>query len=301
MQKKIGMVIVNYNDFENTDHLIKNVEDYKCLNHIVIVDNNSKDDSFEKLKSLEKDNLTVIKNNSRNYSSGLNTGAKFLIEKLGVCNIIFSNSDISIKQEEDLINLSETMKEDIVVVGPTIDEHGVINRGWHLPSVNQEILFNIPYFNRNFKRKYLLYKDSDYEKETTLVDVVSGCFFVVDSDFLKKVDYFDSSTLLYYEEQILAEKVKKENKKECINNKIIIYHNHSVTVDKSIKRLEKQKILKESQRYYIKNYKKSNIMQRILLYITDYVYRGFLYIVCLLKSFKWKKYFSKKAKISYVK
>ena len=286
MQKKIGMVIVNYNDFENTDHLIKNVEDYKCLNHIVIVDNNSKDDSFEKLKSLEKDNLTVIKNNSRNYSSGLNTGAKFLIEKLGTCNIIFSNSDIIIKQEEDLINLSETMKEDIVVVGPTIDEHGVMNKGWHLPTVNQEILFNIPYFNRNFKRKYLLYKDSDYEKETTLVDVVSGCFFVVDSDFLKKVDYFDEATLLYYEEQILAEKVKQSNKKECINNKVIIYHDHSVTIDKSIKRIEKQRILKESQRYYIKKYKNANIIQILLLYITDYLYRWFLYGAYLIRRFK---------------
>lgn len=286
MQKKIGMVIVNYNDFENTDHLIKNVEDYKCLNHIVIVDNNSKDDSFEKLKSLEKDNLTVIKNNSRNYSSGLNTGAKFLIEKLRTCNIIFSNSDIIIKEEEDLINLSETMKEDIVVVGPTIDEHGVMNKGWHLPTVNQEILFNIPYFNRNFKRKYLLYKDSDYEKETTLVDVVSGCFFVVDSDFLKKVDYFDEATLLYYEEQILAEKVKQSNKKECINNKVIIYHDHSVTIDKSIKRIEKQRILKESQRYYIKKYKNANIIQILLLYITDYLYRWFLYGAYLIRRFK---------------
>ena len=286
MQKKIGMVIVNYNDFENTDHLIKNVEDYKCLNHIVIVDNNSKDDSFEKLKSLEKDNLTVIKNNSRNYSSGLNTGAKFLMEKLGTCNIIFSNSDIIIKEEEDLINLSETMKEDIVVVGPTIDEHGVMNKGWRLPTVNQEILFNIPYFNRNFKRKYLLYKDSDYEKETTLVDVVSGCFFIVDSDFLKKVDYFDEATLLYYEEQILAEKVKQSNKKECINNKVIIYHDHSVTIDKSIKRIEKQRILKESQRYYIKKYKNANIIQILLLYITDYLYRGFLYSTYLIRRFK---------------
>ena len=286
MRKKLGMVIVNYNDFENTSRLIKNIKDYKCLNHIVIVDNNSQDDSFEKLKKQEKDNITVIKNNSRNYSSGLNTGAKFLIEKLGTCNIIFSNSDIIIKEEKDLINLSETIKDDIVVVGPIVDEHGVINRGWHLPTVNQEILFNIPYFNRNFKKKYLLYKDSDYEKETTIVDVVSGCFFLVDSKFLKEVEFFDESTLLYYEEQILAEKVKKKNKKECVNNKVTIYHDHSVSVDKSIKRLEKQKILKESQRYYIKNYKKSNIMQRLLLYITDYSYRGFLYVVCLIGRFK---------------
>ncbi len=284
MPKKIGMVIVNYNDFENTNRLINNIKNYKCLDDIVIVDNNSTDDSFKKLKKVEKENITIIKNNSRKYSSGLNIGAQFLVKKLGKCNIIFSNSDIIIKKEKDLINLSENITEDIVVVGPTIDEHGILNRGWHLPTVNQEILFNIPLFSRYFKKKYLLYKDSDYQKATTLVDVVSGCFFMVDSEFLKKVDYFDEKTLLYYEEQILAEKVKQAKKRECINNKIIIYHDHSVTIDKSIKRIEKQRILKESQRYYIKTYKKTNIIQLFLLYITDYLYRSVLYIRYLIRK-----------------
>ena len=284
MPKKIGMVIVNYNDFENTNRLINNIKNYKCLDDIVIVDNNSTDDSFKKLKKVEKENITIIKNNSRKYSSGLNIGAQFLVKKLGKCNIIFSNSDIIIKKEKDLINLSETITEDIVVVGPTIDEHGILNRGWHLPTVNQEILFNIPLLSRYYKKKYLLYKDSDYQKATTLVDVVSGCFFMVDSEFLKKVDYFDEKTLLYYEEQILAEKVKQAKKRECINNKIIIYHDHSVTIDKSIKRIEKQRILKESQRYYIKTYKKTNIIQILLLYITDYLYRSALYIRYLIRK-----------------
>lgn len=284
MPKKIGMVIVNYNDFENTNRLINNIKNYKCLDDIVIVDNNSTDDSFKKLKKVEKENITIIKNNSRKYSSGLNIGAQFLVKKLGKCNIILSNSDIIIKKEKDLINLSENITEDIVVVGPTIDEHGILNRGWHLPTVNQEILFNIPLLSRYFKKKYLLYKDSDYQKATTLVDVVSGCFFMVDSEFLKKVDYFDEKTLLYYEEQILAEKVKQAKKRECINNKIIIYHDHSVTIDKSIKRIEKQRILKESQRYYIKTYKKTNIIQILLLYITDYLYRSVLYIRYLIRK-----------------
>ena len=76
--------------------------------------------------------------------------------------------------------------------------------------------------------------------------------------------------------------MKQAKKSECINNKIIIYHDHSVTIDKSIKRIEKQRILKESQRYYIKKYKKANKMQKLLLYATDYLYRGILYIRYLI-------------------
>ena len=37
---KIGMVILNYNDYETTYDMIQQIKDYKILDHIVIVDNN---------------------------------------------------------------------------------------------------------------------------------------------------------------------------------------------------------------------------------------------------------------------
>lgn len=283
MQKKLGMVIVNYNDFKMTSRLLNNIKNYKCLDYIVVVDNNSTDDSFEKLKEFESNRITIIKNSSRHFSSGLNAGAKCLIKKVGECNIIFSNSDIIIKGEEDLKKLSSDINKDIVVVGPTIDEHGVINRGWHLPSTNKEILFNIALLSRYFKKKFLNYKESDYKDDITYVDVVSGCFFLVDSKFLVENDYFDENTFLYYEEQIFATKVKNKNKKEIIDNKVTIIHDHSVSIDKSIKRVNKHKIMKKSQRYYCKAYQKANFIQMGLLYITDYLYRGLLYIRCLIR------------------
>lgn len=283
MQKKIGIVIVNYNDFKTTKRLLNNIKDYKCLEKIVVVDNNSTDDSFEKLKEFESNRITIIKNSSNHYSSGLNAGAKYLIKKVGDCNIIFSNSDVIIKGEEDLRKLSSYIKEDIVVVGPTIEELGKLNRGWKLPSTNKEILFNIPLVSRYFKKKFLQYDEDHFKGETSIVDVVSGCFFIVDSKFLKQNDYFDENTFLYYEEQILATKVLKSNKKELISNKVRIIHDHSVSIDKSIKRVKKQKVLKTSQKYYCKEYLKANFLQMSLLYITDYFYRGVLYIRCLVR------------------
>ena len=283
MQKKIGIVIVNYNDYKTTKHLLNNIKDYKCLEEIVVVDNNSTDDSFEKLKEFESNRITIIKNSSRHFSSGLNVGAKCLIKKVGECNIIFSNSDVIIKGEEDLKKLSSYIKEDIVVVGPTIEEKGNLNRGWRLPSTNKEILFNIPLVSRYFKKKFLQYDEEHYKGDTSIVDVVSGCFFIVDSKFLKQNDYFDENTFLYYEEQILATKVLKSNKKELVSNKIKIIHDHSVSIDKSIKRVKKHKVLKKSQRYFCKEYLKANFLQMSLLYITDYLFRIFLYIRCLVR------------------
>ena len=42
----IGMVIVNYNDYETTKRLLDNVKDYKVLKEIVVVDNKSTDNSL---------------------------------------------------------------------------------------------------------------------------------------------------------------------------------------------------------------------------------------------------------------
>ena len=283
MQKKIGIVIVNYNDYKTTKRLLNNIKDYKCLEEIVVVDNNSTDDSFEKLKEFESNRITIIKNSSRHFSSGLNVGAKCLIKKVGECNIIFSNSDVIIKGEEDLKKLSSYIKGDIVVVGPTIEEKGKLNRGWRLPSTNKEILFNLPLVSRYFKKKFLQYDEEHYKGETSIVDVVSGCFFMVDSKFLKQNDYFDENTFLYYEEQILSIKVLLSNKKELVSNNVKIIHDHSVSIDKSIKRVKKHKVLKTSQKYYCKKYLNANFLQMSLLYITDYLYRIILYIRCLIR------------------
>ena len=106
---------------------------------------------------------------------------------------------------------------------------------------------------------------------------------MVDSKFLKQSNYFDEKTFLYYEEQIFATIVKKANKKELVANKIKIIHNHSVSIDKSIKRVKKHKVLKTSQKYYCKEYLNANFLQMSLLYITDYFYRGVLYIRCLVR------------------
>lgn len=282
MSKKIGFVIVNYNDSERTIKLINNIKEYKSINKIVIVDNNSSDNSKEILSKYENDKIKLIINSNRHYSSGLNAGAKYIIKELKDANIVFSNSDIIIDKEKDIIDLCNNIKDDVVVVGPTVDEHGIINRGWKLPSTNHEILNNLILISRIFRKK-LLYKEEYYKDNTSIVDVVSGCFFIVDSSFLKKVDYFDENTFLYYEEQILACKVKKENKKELIDNKVTIKHDHSVSIDKSIKRVKKHNIMKTSQRYFCKNYLKANFLQMFLLWLTDKFFMIFLYIRSLFR------------------
>ena len=280
--RKIGFVIVNYNDAKTTIRLLNQLKEFKNIDKIIVVDNNSTDDSYTQLKKQEKGNISIIKTNeNKGYASGMNTGAKYLIEKIGKCNIIFSNSDIIIKNAKDLNTLSSNINSEIAVASPVIEEHGTLNRGWKKTTAFTESLLNLPYISRYFKKKKLYYKNEHYQKDKSYVDVVSGCFFMVDSEALEQVDYFDENTFLYYEELIFAKKLEKAGKKLIVDNRVKVIHDHSVTIDKNIKRINKYKILKASQRYYVKNYLKGNLLEMALLYITNKLSLIILYIRCL--------------------
>lgn len=288
---KLGFVIVNYNDYKMTLNLLNNIRDYKCLDKIVVVDNKSTDDSLKHLKKIENKKIVILESKeNKGYASGLNIGAKYLIENLGKCNIIFSNTDIIINKEEDLKKLnSDIGKHSIAVIGPTIVENRKLNRGWMLSTINDEIKFNIPFISRKY-RKENLYSEEHYKEDLSIVGVVSGCFFCVNGEVLKKVDYFDENTFLYYEEQILAKKLEKVDKQIAVDNNVVIIHNHSVTIDKNIKRINKYKILKTSQRYFVKEYLQANDKELKKIDFTNKLSLIILYIRCFFKGGikKWK-------------
>lgn len=76
------------------------------------------------------------------------------------------------------------------------------------------------------------YKEEDYKKSRLEVECVSGAFFVIKYSLLKKVGYFDENVFLFYEEDILASKLKKLGYKEISLNNINFKHFESQSINK---------------------------------------------------------------------
>lgn len=282
---KLGMVIVNYNDCKTTGFLLDKIKDYKCLDLIVVVDNNSTDNSLEYLKKYESEKIEIIgSKENKGYAAGLNIGARRVNEKLEECNIIFSNSDIIISKEEDLEKLSSDIgKHSIAVVGPTIVENRKLNRGWMMPTIKDEIKFNLPLISRKYK-KQILYDEAHYKEDLSIVGVVSGCFFCVSGLALRQIDYFDEKTFLYYEEQILSKRLEEMDYQVAVDNNVVIIHEHAVTIDKNINRINKYKELKKSQRYFVNKYLEANEKELKWLDFTNKLSLVILYIRCFFKG-----------------
>ena len=275
---KNGFLIINYRDAATTIRLLNNIKDYPNIDQIVVVDNNSQDNSVSLIEATNIKNLVVLSSNvNHGYSAAINIGVKYLASSLGSCRLIISNSDIIIKSSLDLEKIYQALTKDVVVVGPTVNEHGLINHGWHLPTPWQEVILNIPYLGKHYESKHLLYPKTYYQKESSVVEAVSGCFFATTSNFLKQINYFDEGVFLYYEENILATKVKQEHKKIMILNQVTIIHDHSLSIDKSLHRLKKYNILKASQIYFERNYNRANIWQLFFLHLTIFLTRILLF------------------------
>lgn len=269
---KNGMVILNYNDSENTSLLLEDLKDYKILDTIIVVDNKSTDDSVNKLKKYENKKIKIVEaKENKGYASGNNVGIKYLLENYDVDNIIISNPDIIVREEEIQKLVGVLEKKDIAVIAPNVKEPLSISRGWKLPTFASELVSNIPFFRR-FEMSLLSYFDKEYEKDLTEVDVVKGCFFIIKKEVLEDIGYFDENTFLYYEEIIMAKKLKEKGYTTFVDNEVTVIHALSQSVDKSVKRIEKFKMLKESQYYYEKYVNQMNICKLFILRILYYVY-----------------------------
>ena len=286
---KTGIVILNYNDYDTTFEMINQIKNYKCLTHILIVDNKSTDKSYNKLKKLETKKIEVIKTDeNKGYAYGNNYGVKYLESKYRLDNIIISNPDVIVS--EDTINtLIDDLKDDnISLVAPIVEERGVLSRGWKLPHFKEDLVSNITYFHK-YSKKMMSYDEEHYNKKLSRVEAVHGCFFMIKLKDFKEVDYFDENTFLYYEENILGRKLINNNMFSYVDNTVKVVHNLSVSVDKTYNSINKYKILKNSQKYYEKNYNNLNIFGIILLRIFYYISLFISYIVVFISKHKGSK------------
>lgn len=270
---KNTFLIVNCNDYKSTLHLVNNIKDYKSLDEIVVVDNNSTEVEKAKLESLENKKVHIIYNDSNDgYSYAINVGTKYLIDKYKKCNIFVSNSDVVIMSEEDLIKMTKYLKKkDIGLIGPQVLELGEIHRGVKFLSPFLDFLLTVPIIRTLISDSVYLYKDSHYESEVSYVDVISSCFFLISSDIMQKINYMDEFVFLYYEDFILGKKINNLGMRVAIVNDVKVKHQYSISVDKIIKDIDKYKLLKRSQFYYHSTYNNANCFLRLLLKINAFL------------------------------
>lgn len=284
-----SIIILNYNDYKTTIKLLDNIFSYNKLNHIIVVDNNSSDNSYSillnKYKNIKK--IDVIKTDkNKGYAAGNNFGADYAIRNYKPDILFIANPDIMLL-ENIIENINSTFNSysDIGILAPKVSKG---YNSWKLPNYLITLASMFLYLSKKFGNK--VYKNQD--EEINYVDVVAGSLFAIRTDVFKKIGGFDERTFLYYEENILAYKLKKAGYKSAILGNSSYDHLHAVSIKKEFKsKMRPFNIIVNSIKVYLKNYLNINIFQLILfeiVYVFAFIER-LLYDIVMKIGSKIKK------------
>ena len=125
--------------------------------------------------------------------------------------------------------------------------NGVINKkliSWKAPEKFDNI-FNCLGITKKIKDNLNIDKEKN---------VIPGSFLFFSKETIRQVNYLDEETFLYYEENILAQKLKRIGKVMKIITTIEYNHIHSVERNNIKRKLLHNKIYFESMIYYEKKY-----------------------------------------------
>lgn len=262
------IVILNFNDYENTSRLIDRIINYMTIQHIVVVDNCSTDNSYEKLIDYNSDRIHIIQSDHNGgYSYGNNLGIIYAVNNfVGIDNIIISNPDVdfpedTIKEmEKCLLTLS-----DVALVGAIVKNFdGDIDPCLAWVQFDYELILrgHLKLYSHiaNFlSKKKLLYDYKSMNRERYYkVGTVHGCFFMIRLQEFIKIGLFDERTFLYGEEDMISYKLSHlagNCRQEAVATNAVVYHKGSGTIKKNqIKRSSISIYSYKSRLIYLQEY-----------------------------------------------
>lgn len=271
MEKRVAIILVNYNGALDTLECIESIHrmTYKAF-CIIVVDNSSTDDSL-KILIQNKEELSfelISLPENRGFSAGNNAGIHKAIE-IGVQFILLLNNDTIVDSDF----LSSLMREaekkiDTSVVTGTIYYASNRSKLWYAAGEFDPHLAKVTQIHRKCKNGKLPEKSID-------VTFASGCCLCVPVSIIKKIGLLDESYFMYEEDVDYCHRLIQKSFKIRYVPDAILYHKVSSSTTKT------KNISAITQYYMVRNKFK---------FISRY-YKGFNSIIPYLHSFLMYSYY----------
>jgi GT2 family glycosyltransferase len=226
----VSVITVTYNSGKDISNFLESaLPEIKNLSgEIIIIDNNSRDDTTKILKkySREYDFLKIIYNEAnRGYSFANNQG---ITESKGKF-LFFLNPDTiivpgSIKQ---LISYLEKAKNTGAIAPQLRFPDGRIQKSCRKFPTRMDIIYESLGLNHLFPNsgKFNRWKMKDFGfNELTTVDQPAGAAFLVNSDLVKKLDGFDESLPMFFSDVDLCKRIWYAGKQIFFYPNVFVIH-----------------------------------------------------------------------------
>ena len=220
VEKQVLVVILNWNNWEETISCITSVLESSFKNcHVVLVDNNSTDDSVEQIKN-KFPNLDILINSANlGYAGGNNTGLKkYLHSDYDFAFIVNNDCILHIDCIRKLVDYYESLSE--------VDKIGFLGPLVFSSSINDKTA-NVQFSGSYWSESSVSYKFSkDILQDNTPIEcpVVLGCSLFCSFELLREIGIFDERFFLLWEEtDICLRAITKGYKNFCIPDAMIFH------------------------------------------------------------------------------
>lgn len=229
----INIVIVTYNSEKHIEKCIDSIakNDVNPIkHHIIIVDNNSNDNTVKEVKKLQKkyDTISLIENKKNTgFAKAVNQGIRKSIDR---DYILLLNPD-TILEKNSLLNLVECSENNNAGIsgGSTQDKMGNENGSYfRFPNLMVGI-FDFTNFRKltitDKWHKYFYYLDSKKPKSDEFpVDVVTGGYMLIKNSTIDRIGYLDEEYFMYLEDVDYCLRAKNADIKTFHTNSSKILH-----------------------------------------------------------------------------
>lgn len=231
MTPKVSIVILNYQTSDLVVDLLRSINKYtKNLKYeVIIVDNNSSDDSFGALQQFAKSSRYKLVKNKKNlgFAKGNNVGAKHAKGEY----LLIINSDTLFTEDaiHPLVKMMDTNKSvGIVTCGLLNSDKSIQASGGFFPNnfnvfAWMSFIDDLP-FVENFIKPFHPSPGGKYYKAEGELDWVTGAFILIRTKVFKDLDGFDEDFFMYTEDVDLCFRVKDKGYNVRINPKVSIVH-----------------------------------------------------------------------------
>ena len=210
----LSIILLNYNGYKDTLKCIKSIqENEKSLNYkIIVVDNNSKDDSIKMLSKIE-DIILIQRDINDGFAGGNNVGIKYALNKFNSKYILLLNNDTEILQNSISKMLSSFEKD---------SETGIVTCKL-LKSKEKE---KIDCFGGKINWNKVIGDFNYVKQEGNLYysDICSGACMLIKKEVIEKVGYLSEDYFMYFEDLDYSVRVIEAGYRIQVVPDAIIYH-----------------------------------------------------------------------------
>lgn len=214
----VYIILINYNGYKDTIECVKSLWKIDYLNYkIIIVDNNSTDESIMILKKNINNCIILESKENLGFAGGNNIGIKYALEHNADYVMLLNNDTLVSKNF--LNNMIKSFYEDkrIGIVGPKIMYYFDKSRIWYGGG-------RINWFKFIGQHFGIGEIDKDKYNEKKEVSFMTGCCMLIKKEVFKNVGLLKEDYFMYFEDVDFCARVLGENFKIFYNPKSVIYH-----------------------------------------------------------------------------